>query len=199
VVVVCAGLYELAPLRMPADEWWTYEVRVFWASHVVRHSSQHYDLYQFWIHTERIGRLPAPVEFVFDTPSQVRYGLTQNIRTFKPHRVAFHEFAAIAATCGRRAAGGSGSGTCSEGRDGHRTAAAAGPAAEEASVVKVLLIPLAIVVFILFLLALGAFGLVVSMAVISFFGQLWRAISGGGRLIGRGERRLGRRGRRPRS
>jgi sterol desaturase/sphingolipid hydroxylase (fatty acid hydroxylase superfamily) len=190
VVVVYAGLYELTPLRMPADEWWTYallffaddfayywfhrihhEVRVFWASHVVHHSSQHYNLstalrqtwtpmtslpfwaalallgfqpwmiltqqaisliYQFWIHTERIGRLPAPVELVFNTPShhrvhhgsnevyldrnyggilivwdrlfgtfqgeteRVRYGLTQNIRTFKPHRVAFHEFAAIA-------------------------------------------------------------------------------------------------------
>jgi sterol desaturase/sphingolipid hydroxylase (fatty acid hydroxylase superfamily) len=190
VVVIYAGLYELTPLRMPADEWWTYallffaddfayywfhrihhEVRVFWASHVVHHSSQHYNLstalrqtwtpmtalpfwaglallgfqpwmillqqaisliYQFWIHTERIGRLPAPFEFVFNAPShhrvhhgsnelyldrnyggilivwdrlfgtfqgeteRVRYGLTQNLRTFKPHRVAFHEFAAIA-------------------------------------------------------------------------------------------------------
>ncbi len=190
VVVVYAGLYELTPLRMPADEWWTYvllffaddlayywfhrihhEVRVFWASHVVHHSSEHYNLstalrqtwtpmtalpfwaglallgfqpwmillqqsisliYQFWIHTERIGRLPAPVEFVFNTPShhrvhhgsnevyldrnyggilivwdrlfgtyqgeteRVKYGLTQNLRTSKPHRVAFHEFAAIA-------------------------------------------------------------------------------------------------------
>ena len=27
---------------------------------------------------------------------RVRYGLTQNLRTFKPTRVAFHEFAAIA-------------------------------------------------------------------------------------------------------
>jgi|SRR6478672_978362 len=63
VVVVYAGLYELTPLRMPADQWWTYvllffaddfayywfhrihhEVRVFWASHVVHHSSQHYNL-----------------------------------------------------------------------------------------------------------------------------------------------------------
>jgi sterol desaturase/sphingolipid hydroxylase (fatty acid hydroxylase superfamily) len=190
VVVVYAGLYELTPLRMPADEWWTYailffaddfayywfhrihhEVRVFWASHVVHHSSQHYNLstalrqtwtpmtslpfwaglallgfqpwmiltqqaisliYQFWIHTERIGRLPAPIEFFFNTPSHHRvhhgsneiyldrnyggilivwdrlfgtfqgegerpkYGLTQNIRTFVPTRVAFHEFAAIA-------------------------------------------------------------------------------------------------------
>jgi hypothetical protein len=41
-------------------------------------------------------------------------------------------------------------------------------------VVKVLLVPLAIVAFALFLLAIGAFGLFVSMAVISLFGQLWR-------------------------
>jgi sterol desaturase/sphingolipid hydroxylase (fatty acid hydroxylase superfamily) len=146
-------------------------VRVFWASHVVHHSSQHYNLstalrqtwtpmtslpfwaalallgfqpwmiltqqaisliYQFWIHTERIGRLPGPIEFVFNTPShhrvhhgsnelyldrnyggilivwdrlfgtfqgeteRPRYGLTQNLRTFRPTKVAFHEFAAIA-------------------------------------------------------------------------------------------------------
>ncbi len=63
VLVAYAGLYELTPLRMPADEWWTYvalfladdlayywfhrvhhEMRVFWASHVVHHSSQHYNL-----------------------------------------------------------------------------------------------------------------------------------------------------------
>ena len=179
MVVVYAGLYELTPLRMPADVWWTYvllffaddlayywfhrvhhEVRVFWASHVVHHSSQHYNLstalrqtwtpmtalpfwaplallgfapwmiltqlaisliYQFWIHTERVKKLPAPFEFFFNTPSHHRvhhganevyldrnyggiliiwdrifgtfqgeterpvYGLTQNIRTFRPH------------------------------------------------------------------------------------------------------------------
>jgi hypothetical protein len=66
-------------------------------------------------------------------------------------------------------------------------------------VVKVLLVPLAIVAFVLFLLAIGAFGLFVSMAVISAFGQLWRGISGSGRLVGRGRRRLSRRGRRQRS
>ncbi len=120
----------LTPLRMPANEWWTYaalfvaddaayycfhrvhhEVRVFWASHVVHHSSEHYNLstalrqswtpmtsmpfwiplalvgfapwmiimerainliYQFWLHTERIGRLPSAVECVFNTPSHHR-------------------------------------------------------------------------------------------------------------------------------
>ena len=189
VVFIYAGLYELTPLRMPADEWWTYvllfladdlayywfhrvhhEVRVFWASHVVHHSSQHYNLstalrqtwtpmtalpfwaplallgfapwmilmqlaisltYQFWIHTERIKSLSAPVEFFFNTPShhrvhhganevyldrnyggiliiwdrlfgsfepegeQVRYGLTTNIETFRPLKVAFGEYAAL--------------------------------------------------------------------------------------------------------
>ena len=29
-------------------------------------------IYQFWIHTERIGTLPRPFEFVFNTPSHHR-------------------------------------------------------------------------------------------------------------------------------
>ncbi|NGN64205.1 sterol desaturase family protein [Streptomyces sp. A7024] len=89
-------------------------------------------VYQFWIHTERIGRLPRPVEYVLNTPSHHRvhhasqgnyldrnfggilivwdrlfgsfeperepcaYGLTKNITTFNPLRVATHEYAAIA-------------------------------------------------------------------------------------------------------
>jgi sterol desaturase/sphingolipid hydroxylase (fatty acid hydroxylase superfamily) len=130
VLVVYAGLYELTPLRIPTGAWWawvviffaddlayywfhriSHEVRVFWASHVVHHSSQHYNLstalrqtwvpmtylpfwlplalagfppwmiltqqaislmYQFWIHTERIGRLWRPLEFVLNTPSHHR-------------------------------------------------------------------------------------------------------------------------------
>ncbi len=189
VIAVYAGLYHLSPLRMPANRWWTYallflcddlafywyhrvshEVRVFWASHVVHHSSQYFNLstalrqpvvvvttlpfwaplallgfapwmiftmqsisliYQFGLHTERIGRLPRPVEYVFNTPSHHRvhhganeqyldknyggilivwdrlfgtfagedervvYGLTTNIHTFNPVRVAFHEYTAI--------------------------------------------------------------------------------------------------------
>ena len=146
-------------------------VRVFWASHVVHHSSQRFNLstalrqswtpftalpfwlplallgfapwmillqqsisllYQFFLHTERIGKLWAPAEFVFNTPSHHRvhhasnaayldrnyggvlivwdrlfgtfaaerepavYGLTKNIRTFNPLRVATHEFVAMA-------------------------------------------------------------------------------------------------------
>ncbi|MEW5809804.1 MAG: sterol desaturase family protein [Actinomycetota bacterium] len=36
-------------------------------------------VYQFWIHTERIGTLPRPVEFVFNTPShhRVHHGMDQ--------------------------------------------------------------------------------------------------------------------------
>ncbi|MGW9044237.1 sterol desaturase family protein [Streptomyces lydicus] len=89
-------------------------------------------VYQFWVHTERVGKLPRPVEFLFNTPSHHRvhhasqggyldrnfggilivwdrvfgsfvaeterpvYGLTKNINTFNPLRVATHEYAAIA-------------------------------------------------------------------------------------------------------
>ena len=90
-----------------------HRVRWFWASHVVHHSSQHYNLstalrqtwtgflslafifrlplflvgfppamvffcaglnlvYQFWIHTEAVGRLPRAVEAVMNTPSHHR-------------------------------------------------------------------------------------------------------------------------------
>ncbi|TDU78920.1 sterol desaturase family protein [Streptomyces sp. KS 21] len=89
-------------------------------------------LYQFWVHTERIGKLPRAYEYVFNTPSHHRvhhasqggyldrnfggiliiwdrvfgswvgetdkpvYGLTKNIGTYNPLRVATHEYAAIA-------------------------------------------------------------------------------------------------------
>jgi sterol desaturase/sphingolipid hydroxylase (fatty acid hydroxylase superfamily) len=88
-------------------------------------------LYQFWIHTERIGKLPRVFEWVLNTPSHHRvhhavnpqyldknyggiliiwdrlfrsfepevekpvYGLTKNILTYNPVRVAFHEYAAV--------------------------------------------------------------------------------------------------------
>ena len=59
-----------------------------------------------------------------------RYGLTKNIRTFRPTRVAFHEFAAIArdvraATSWRDRS----SATSSAARAGRPTAAAAAPGA----------------------------------------------------------------------
>jgi sterol desaturase/sphingolipid hydroxylase (fatty acid hydroxylase superfamily) len=189
VVAAYAGVYELTPLRVPTGAWWawvvlffaddlayygfhrvSHEVRVFWASHVVHHSSEHYNLstalrqtwvpmtafpfwlplalagfkpwmillqqsisltYQFFIHTERVRRLPRAIEAVMNTPSHhrvhhgsnqlyldrnyggilivwdrlfgsfqaetepVRYGLTKNIDTHSPAKVAFHEYAAI--------------------------------------------------------------------------------------------------------
>ena len=89
-------------------------------------------VYQFWVHTERVGRLPRPFEYVLNTPSHHRvhhasqggyldrnfggilivwdrlfgsftaeterpvFGLTKNITTHNPLRVATHEYAAIA-------------------------------------------------------------------------------------------------------
>ncbi|MFE7134752.1 sterol desaturase family protein [Streptomyces sp. NPDC057638] len=88
--------------------------------------------YQFWVHTERVGRLPRPVEYLLNTPSHHRvhhasqggyldrnfggilivwdrmfgsfapeterpvYGLTKNIDTYNPLRVATHEYVSIA-------------------------------------------------------------------------------------------------------
>jgi sterol desaturase/sphingolipid hydroxylase (fatty acid hydroxylase superfamily) len=130
VVALYAALYELTPLRIPAGAWWawvllffaddlayywfhrvSHESRLFWASHVVHHSSQHYNLstalrqtwvpmtyvpfwlplpllgfepwmillaqswsliYQFGLHTEKVGKLPRWVEAVFNTPSHHR-------------------------------------------------------------------------------------------------------------------------------
>jgi sterol desaturase/sphingolipid hydroxylase (fatty acid hydroxylase superfamily) len=130
VVVVYAAAYELTPLRMDPGDWWVWpllfvcedlcyytfhrthhEIRLLWASHVVHHSSQHYNLstalrqtwtpmtalpywlplaligfkpwmillaqtwsltYQFWLHTERIGKLPRWFEAVWNTPSHHR-------------------------------------------------------------------------------------------------------------------------------
>lgn len=148
-----------------------HERRIWWASHVVHHSSQHYNLstalrqtwtgtfsgtwllyvpivlfgvhplilglfkgislvYQFWIHTETIRRL-GPLEWIFNTPSHhrvhhatnpkyldanyagvliiwdrlfgtfvaedeenepLRYGIINNLNTFNPIRIAFHEW-----------------------------------------------------------------------------------------------------------
>lgn len=149
----------------------SHHVRYFWASHVVHHSSQKYNLatalrqtwtgnlsgsflfwlwmplvgfhpimvmtlqavsliYQFWIHTESIRKL-GPLEWVFNTPSHHRvhhasdltyldknhagvliiwdrlfgtfqeetkrptYGLTTNLNSYNPFRIAFNEWAQI--------------------------------------------------------------------------------------------------------
>ncbi|MBX9881337.1 MAG: sterol desaturase family protein [Sphingomonas sp.] len=98
-----------------------HRVRWFWASHVIHHSSQHYNLstalrqtwtgffsagfifrlplfligfppamvffvaglnlvYQFWIHTEAVGRMPAWFEGVMNTPSHHRVHHATNPR-----------------------------------------------------------------------------------------------------------------------
>jgi sterol desaturase/sphingolipid hydroxylase (fatty acid hydroxylase superfamily) len=137
VVAIFAGVYELTPLRLDPGDWWvwvllffaddfsyywfhriSHESRFFWASHVVHHSSQHYNLstalrqtwvpmtyfpfwiwmpavgfepwmallaqawsliYQFWIHTERVRRLPPFLESFLNTPShhRVHHGSNQ--------------------------------------------------------------------------------------------------------------------------
>jgi sterol desaturase/sphingolipid hydroxylase (fatty acid hydroxylase superfamily) len=125
-------LYRFRLFELDSSKWWfwvllffaddfsyycfhriSHHVNYFWASHVVHHSSQHYNLaaalrqtwtgnatgaflfwawlplmgfqpvwilfiqqisliYQFWIHTEKINRLPNWFEFVFNTPSHHR-------------------------------------------------------------------------------------------------------------------------------
>jgi sterol desaturase/sphingolipid hydroxylase (fatty acid hydroxylase superfamily) len=129
-LVVYAALYAVTPLRLDTSLWWVWvvivvaedlayywyhrahhEVRILWASHVVHHSSQRYNLstalrqtwtpfggipfwaplallgvppwaiflqqsisllYQFFLHTERLGKLWRPVELVMNTPSHHR-------------------------------------------------------------------------------------------------------------------------------
>ncbi|KAA1415482.1 sterol desaturase family protein [Nocardioides humilatus] len=189
VLAAFAAVYLIAPVHLPADNpltwvalffaddfayYWYHRthhtIRIFWASHVVHHSSEYYNLstalrqtwtpftslpywlplaflgfspwmillaqswsllYQFFIHTERVEKLWKPIELVMNTPShhrvhhgsnqqyldknyggilivwdrlfrsfapegeRVRYGLTKNIETFNPARVATHEYAAI--------------------------------------------------------------------------------------------------------
>lgn len=185
-------LYQYRFFTIPFNAWWgwsiclfaddlsyycmhrtAHSVRWFWASHVVHHSSQHYNLaaalrqtwtgnltgsfifwmwmplvgfepamimlmqsvsllYQFWIHTEAIHKMPKWFEFIFNTPSHHRvhhgtdllyldknhggififwdrlfgtfqpeihtptYGLTKNVHTFNPVKIAFHEWLQLA-------------------------------------------------------------------------------------------------------
>jgi len=89
-------------------------------------------IYQFWVHTEAVSKLPRALELVLNTPSHHRvhhgknpqyldknyggilivwdrlfrsfeeerervvYGLTKDIDTFNPLRIAFHEYASLA-------------------------------------------------------------------------------------------------------
>lgn len=133
--------FALLPIGLAFERWWwawalcfvlddlayyvfhraAHRVRWFWASHVVHHSSQHYNLstalrqtwtgflslaflfrlplfvigfppemvffcaalnlvYQFWIHTDAIGRLPRWIEAVMNTPSHHRVHHATNPR-----------------------------------------------------------------------------------------------------------------------
>lgn len=185
VFAVFSYVHQFAPIKLGyvwwvwilaffADEfsyYWfhrtSHECRFFWASHVVHHSSQRYNLgtalrqtwtgsfmsfifwlwmplagfspvmiltmqsisliYQFWIHTELVRSL-GPLELVLNTPAHHRvhhasnpqyidrnhggtliiwdrlfgtfepeieppvYGLTKNIHSYNPLRIAFHEW-----------------------------------------------------------------------------------------------------------
>ncbi len=188
VLVVYAGLYTISPVHLSPSDWWSWvllffaddlafywfhrshhRIRIFWAMHVVHHSSEHFNLstalrqswtpftsiffwmpsalffppwmvflamswsllYQFLLHTEAVDRLPRPIEFIFNTPShhrvhhasqeqyldknyggiliiwdrifgtfepedeRARYGLTTNIHTHNPVKVAYGEYVNI--------------------------------------------------------------------------------------------------------
>lgn len=192
IVVIIGFLYENYKLFEIGFQWWAWvlilfaddfcyywshrmghESRFFWASHIVHHSSQKYNLstalrqtwtggfftfifflilpiigfhpviiftqmsisllYQYWIHTELINKMPRWFEAVFNTPShhrvhhgsnpiyldrnhagifiiwdklfgtfqeelpevKVTYGLTSNIHTYNPVKIAFLEWIAL--------------------------------------------------------------------------------------------------------
>lgn len=188
VLAFMSWLYTFRLWTVPTTVWWawalcffaedfsyywfhrfSHEVRWFWASHSVHHSSEQYNfsvavrqtwtgtvsgsflfwawlpligfhpkmvlfmqslslIYQFWIHTRTIGRMPRWFEAIFNTPSHhrvhhgsdfdyldanyagtlivwdrmfgsfvpetfaPRFGLTHNIDTSNPFRIAFHEW-----------------------------------------------------------------------------------------------------------
>lgn len=188
MALVYTWLYKYRLFTIPFTAWWgwvlcffaddfsyywfhrvSHNVRYFWASHVVHHTSEYYNLaaalrqtwtgnltgaflfwswmplvgfepgmiflmqsvsllYQFWIHTETVQKMPRWYEFIFNTPSHHRvhhgsnllyldknhagiliiwdrmfgsfqpedfrptYGLTKNVETFNPVKVAFHEW-----------------------------------------------------------------------------------------------------------
>lgn len=192
ILVIFIGLYKYRLFNIPYNAWWAFvlcffaddfsyywahrsahSIRWFWASHVVHHTSEKYNLaaalrqtwtgnltgsfifwtwmplvgfhpamvmlmqsvsliYQFWIHTESVYKCPRWFEFIFNTPSHHRvhhgsdilyldknhagiliiwdrifrsfqpevhvpkYGLTKNVNTFNPVKIAFHEWINIA-------------------------------------------------------------------------------------------------------
>ncbi len=192
ILLFFVWIYEHRLFTIPHTIWWawvlcffaddfsyywfhriSHNVRWFWASHVVHHSSEKYNLaaalrqtwtgnltgsflfwswmplvgfhpamimlmqsvsllYQFWIHTEAVDKCPKWFEFIFNTPSHHRvhhgsdieyldknhagiliiwdrmfgsfqpemhrpkYGLTKNVNTFNPVKIAFFEWMNIA-------------------------------------------------------------------------------------------------------
>lgn len=60
---------------------------------------------------------------------------------------------------------------------------------------KLLLIPILVIAFIVFLIFLGAIGLGVAFIILATLGKIWKLIGGAGRGVGRGARRVSRRGR----
>jgi hypothetical protein len=60
---------------------------------------------------------------------------------------------------------------------------------------KLLLIPILVIAFLVFLIVLGAIGLAVAFIILATLGKIWKLISGAGRGVGRGARRVSRRGR----
>lgn len=192
VVFIFSFIYENFKLAEIPFTWWSWliilfaddfcyywshrighESRFFWASHIVHHSSQKYNLstalrqtwtggfftfifylalpflgfhplmiftqmsvsllYQYWIHTELINKMPRWFEAIFNTPShhrvhhgsnpiyldrnyagifiiwdklfktfqpelkteKVNYGLTTNIKTYNPIKIAFLEWVGV--------------------------------------------------------------------------------------------------------
>jgi len=58
-----------------------HKVRWFWASHVIHHSSEHYNLSTaYWIHTEAIDKMPRWFEAAMNTPSHHRVHHATNPR-----------------------------------------------------------------------------------------------------------------------
>jgi sterol desaturase/sphingolipid hydroxylase (fatty acid hydroxylase superfamily) len=120
------------PLTVPLAYWWL-PLAGFHPLMILTQVSLSL-IYQFWIHTELVDRMPRWFEAVFNTPSHhrvhhasnvryldrnhagilivwdrlfgsfepedrerepVRYGLTKNLESFDPLRIAFHEWAAM--------------------------------------------------------------------------------------------------------
>lgn len=188
VILLYSFIYQYRLFTLPINYWWvwaicffaddlsyywyhrsSHQVRFFWASHKVHHSSEKFTLstglripwtsdftgnfifwmwlpligiepymilfmksvgalYQFWLHTEKIRKLPKWFEAIFNTPShhrvhhssdveyldknhagtliiwdklfgtflpetfKAKYGLTEDIKSFNPVVIAFHEW-----------------------------------------------------------------------------------------------------------